>query len=64
MVESTAADSPDDECGVVNIEGLTYRIRHAKRVRQRVGFCGPGVKIYVGGWLVWVGLAPVASGVK
>src|SRR5258706_11754843 len=35
-VESTSLDRPGSECGVVQIEGLRYRIHHAKRVRQRV----------------------------
>ncbi|WP_244295774.1 hypothetical protein [Micromonospora orduensis] len=35
-VESTSVDQPGDQCGVVHIEGLTYRIRHARRVRRHV----------------------------
>lgn len=35
-VESSATEQPGDECGVVEIEGLRYRVRFAKRVRQRV----------------------------
>ncbi|MEU8330584.1 hypothetical protein [Micromonospora sp. NPDC048839] len=35
-VESTSVDEPGDQCAVVHIEGLKYRIRHAKRVRQHV----------------------------
>lgn len=35
-VESTSVDESGDQCAVVHIEGLTYRIRHAKRVRQHV----------------------------
>lgn len=41
-VESNYADEPGDECGVVDIEGLRYRIHHAKRVRQRVGIVPDG----------------------
>jgi hypothetical protein len=41
-VESTSANQPGDECGVVDIEGLRYRVRHAKRVRQRVGIVPAG----------------------
>ncbi len=33
-VESTSVDGP--ECGVVEIEGLRYTIRHDRRVRQRI----------------------------
>lgn len=36
-VESTSLDGPGPECGVVEIEGLRYRIQHSKRVRQRLG---------------------------
>jgi hypothetical protein len=35
-VESASLDRPGSECGVVQIEGLRYRIHHAKRIRQRV----------------------------
>ncbi|MGR6322002.1 hypothetical protein Q2K19_15655 [Micromonospora soli] len=35
-VQSSSVDEPGDECGVVDVEGLPYRIRHAPRVRQRV----------------------------
>ncbi|MFG1648777.1 hypothetical protein ACGFIE_02530 [Micromonospora sp. NPDC049275] len=41
-VESSSVDQPGDGCGVVDIEGLRYRIRHAKRVRQRVGILSAG----------------------
>ncbi|MEU8165508.1 hypothetical protein AB0B97_03235 [Micromonospora sp. NPDC049004] len=41
-VDSTAVDQPGDGCGVVDIEGLKYRIRHAKRVRQRVAIVPAG----------------------
>jgi hypothetical protein len=41
-VLSTSADQPGRECGVVDIEGLKYRIRHAKRIRQRVGIVPAG----------------------
>jgi hypothetical protein len=41
-VESTSTDDPGPECGVVEIEGLRYRILHAKRVRHRVAIVPPG----------------------
>jgi hypothetical protein len=41
-VESTSTDQPGDECGVVDIEGLKYRIHHAKRVRHPVGIVPAG----------------------
>ncbi|MFG3690772.1 hypothetical protein [Micromonospora sp. NPDC047740] len=41
-VESTSLDQPGEECGVVDIECLKYRIRHAKRVRGRVAIVPPG----------------------
>ncbi|MEU8070655.1 MULTISPECIES: hypothetical protein [unclassified Micromonospora] len=41
-VESTSLDQPGDECGVVNVEGLRYRIRHTKRVRREVIIVPPG----------------------
>jgi len=41
-VESASPNQPGDECGVVDIEGLKYRIHHAKRVRQRVGIVPVG----------------------
>jgi uncharacterized protein YuzE len=40
-VESTSTDQPGDACGVVDIEGLKYRIHHAKRVRLPVGIVPP-----------------------
>ncbi|MEU8609268.1 hypothetical protein AB0C29_14820 [Actinoplanes sp. NPDC048791] len=41
-VEATMVDEPGDQCGTVKIDGLKYRIRHAKRVRERVGYIQPG----------------------
>jgi hypothetical protein len=41
-VESTVTDRPGTECGVVDIEGLRYRIHHGKRVRTRVAQGPPG----------------------
>ncbi|MFE9688365.1 hypothetical protein [Micromonospora sp. NPDC005806] len=41
-VQSSSVDEPGDECGVVDVEGLRYRIRHAPRVRQRVEYVPPG----------------------
>ncbi|WP_446218211.1 hypothetical protein [Micromonospora sp. IBHARD004] len=41
-VESTSVDAPGDECGVVDIEGLKYQIRHARRVRQQVAIVPAG----------------------
>jgi hypothetical protein len=41
-VESVAGDRPGTECGVVDIEGLRYRIHHGKRVRQPVAIVPPG----------------------
>lgn len=41
-VESTSVEAPGDECGVVDIEGLRYRIRHARRVRQHVAIVPAG----------------------
>ena len=35
-VESDTTDQPGDQCAVVDIEGLPYRIRYSKRVRQHV----------------------------
>jgi hypothetical protein len=35
-VESAALDQPGPECGVVEIEGLRYTVRHDRRVRQSV----------------------------
>ncbi|WP_446210788.1 hypothetical protein [Micromonospora sp. IBSANI012] len=40
-VESTS-DRPGPECGVVEIEGLRYRVLHAERVRQRVAIVPAG----------------------
>ncbi|TYC06666.1 hypothetical protein FXF53_02780 [Micromonospora sp. WP24] len=42
VVESTSVDEPGDECGIVDVEGLRYRIRHAKRVRIPVAIVPPG----------------------
>jgi hypothetical protein len=42
IVESDSTDEPGDECGIVDIEGLRYRIRHAKRVRRRVAIVPEG----------------------
>ncbi|MCW3818050.1 hypothetical protein ONA91_26735 [Micromonospora sp. DR5-3] len=41
-VESSSVDEPGDECGVVDVEGLRYRIRHARRIRQRVAIVPAG----------------------
>jgi hypothetical protein len=41
-VESTSLDRPGAECGVVEIEGLRYRVHHSKRVRQRVAIVPSG----------------------
>lgn len=41
VVESTSADEPGPSCGIVDIEGLRYRILHDKRVRQRVATVPP-----------------------
>lgn len=41
-VEATTVDEPGDQCGTIDVEGLRYRIRHAKRVRKRVGYVQPG----------------------
>jgi hypothetical protein len=35
-VESASVEQPGPECGIVEIEGLRYTIRHEPRVRQRV----------------------------
>jgi hypothetical protein len=35
-VESATLDQPGPECGIVEIEGLRYTIRHEPRVRHRV----------------------------
>ena len=41
-VDSSSVDQPGNECGVVAIEGLKYRIRHTKRVRRRVAIVPAG----------------------
>ncbi|MFQ6328374.1 hypothetical protein ACLMAL_19820 [Nocardia sp. CWNU-33] len=41
-VESSSADEPGDECGVVDVEGLKYRINFSPRVRRRVFHSAPG----------------------
>ncbi|MBC6469293.1 hypothetical protein [Actinomadura alba] len=41
-VESTSLDRPGTECGVVEIEGLRYRIHHGKRVRGTVAIVPAG----------------------
>ena len=41
-VESTSSDVSGSECGVVEIEGLRYRIHHAKRLRQPVAIVPAG----------------------
>ncbi|GIJ62337.1 hypothetical protein [Virgisporangium aurantiacum] len=41
-VLSTSFDQPGTECGAVEIEGLSYRIHHSRRVRQEVGIVAPG----------------------
>ncbi|MET7425029.1 hypothetical protein [Dactylosporangium sp. NPDC005555] len=35
-VESSTVGQPGPECGVVEIEGLRYTVRHDRRVRQLV----------------------------
>jgi hypothetical protein len=42
VVESTSAAEPGPLCGIVDIEGLRYRILHDKRVRQRVAIVPAG----------------------
>ncbi|MFI5909702.1 hypothetical protein [Dactylosporangium sp. NPDC051541] len=42
IVESSSAGEPGDECGVVSIEGLRYRIHHGKRVRRPVAVVADG----------------------
>jgi hypothetical protein len=41
-VVSTSFDRLGTECGVVDVDGLPYRIHHGRRVRQRVGIVAPG----------------------
>ncbi|ADL48203.1 hypothetical protein Micau_4693 [Micromonospora aurantiaca ATCC 27029] len=41
-VESSSVDQPRNDCGVVAVEGLEYRIRHTKRVRRRVAIVPAG----------------------
>ncbi|MET8280767.1 hypothetical protein [Micromonospora sp. NPDC005174] len=41
-VELSSVDEPGDECAVVEIESLKYRILHAKRVRRRVALLPAG----------------------
>jgi len=46
-VVSTSFDQPGTECGVVDIEGLPYRVHHGPRVRHRVGIVAPGRHLIV-----------------
>src|SRR5262245_10932585 len=41
-VISISTDQPGTECGVVDIDGLTYRILHARRIRQPVAIAPAG----------------------
>jgi hypothetical protein len=41
-VVSSSFDQPGTECGVVDIEGLPYRVHHSPRVRHRVGIVAQG----------------------
>jgi hypothetical protein len=41
-VVATSFDRPGTECGIVDIEGLSYRVHHGHRVRKRVGIVAPG----------------------
>jgi hypothetical protein len=36
-VESNCVDEPGTACGVVDVEGLRYRVHHGKRLRLRSG---------------------------
>ncbi|MBW6433965.1 hypothetical protein KZ829_09475 [Actinoplanes hulinensis] len=42
VVESTAFEDDGDECGIVHVEGLRYRIRHSPRVRRQVYYVDSG----------------------
>jgi hypothetical protein len=48
-VVSTSFDQPGTECGAFDIEGLSYRIHHGRRVRHRVGIMAPGRHLIVAG---------------
>ncbi|GIJ43654.1 hypothetical protein Val02_05400 [Virgisporangium aliadipatigenens] len=41
-VRATTFDVPGTGCGVVDIEGLPYRVHHGPRVRHLVGIVEPG----------------------
>jgi hypothetical protein len=42
-IESTSFDEPGTGCGIVEIEGLRYRVHHGHRVRQRLAILPGGM---------------------